>query len=116
MRALTWLWRQFYSRLPVVGLDQSVYGTEPIYYLVVDYSEENATPRWEDSWYIRKDQMLSGLLTDFRFRHLSGAYPTPNEINIERLRVAFFCTPALTMLLCWALFTRQLELDWSLYL
>ena len=38
-----------YTREPISDLDPAVYGDEPIYYLVVDYSESNAGAEWADS-------------------------------------------------------------------
>ena len=72
-----------------------------------DYSEENAAAQWADSWYVREEEQLAGLVTDFRFRHTPGAYPRPNEALIRGLRVFFFVAPVSAMALCWALFTRQ---------
>ena len=74
------------------------------------YESSNATDDWMHSWYIREDQQLAGLLTDFHFRHEPGKYETPNSRTIRVLRLLFFCTPAVTMLLCWALFTEST--DW----
>jgi hypothetical protein len=58
-----------YPTLPYPTISSRRYGTEPIYYLVGEYSEENAADIWEHSWYIKNEQQLSGLLTDFKFRH-----------------------------------------------
>ena len=98
---------QYYTSQRILGLDEEVYGSEPIYYLVSDYSEENAAAQWVDSWYVREEEQLAGLVTDFRFRHTPGAYPRPNEALIRGLRVFFFVAPVGAMVLCWALFTRQ---------
>ena len=98
---------QHYARLRITGLDEEVYGDEPIYYLYPEYSEANAGDKWEESWYVKEGDGTAGLLHDFKFRHEPGAYAMRNAWLIKALRLAFFVTPVATMLLCWALFTRQ---------
>jgi len=94
-----------YSRLAISGLDPAEYGDEPIYYIVTEYDPNNATVDWEGSWYIREDESVAGLLTDFKFRHDPGSYATPNAKLIRWLRYVFFCVPPAVMALCYYLFT-----------
>jgi hypothetical protein len=97
----------FYSKQRILGLDEEVYGDEPIYYLVTSYSDDNAGEHWADSWYVREDQPLAGLLTDFRFRHNPGDYPRRNEWLIRALRALYLAVPFLSVGTCWALYTHD---------
>ena len=84
-------------------------GTEPIYYLVSEYSELNAYgptfAEWLKSWYVRDQDRLAGLLTDFKFRHTPFSYPQPNLARIKHMKEAFLFIPPLSVVFCWALFT-----------
>ena len=97
------------------GLDPKEYGTDPIYYLCPEYSADNAyddqDAQWVNSWYVRTDWELAGLLTDFSFRHHPGDYAQPNRRTIGWIRVVFLATPVCAPLLCWALFTGPTDLE-----
>ena len=94
-----------YSQTPIRDLDPLQYGSEPIYYLVAEYDEANAYggDRWLESWYIRQEERVAGLLTDFHFRHTPGAYPTPHRRIVRVLRLVFFCVPLAALAGCRAL-------------
>lgn len=98
----------FYSKKAIEGLDES-YGSDPIYYLVTEYSEENVDEDgdWAGSWYIKQDQQFAGLLTDFSFRHTPGSYPQPNAAFIELLRYIFLAAPFISTLSCWIAFRED---------
>ena len=91
-----------YATTPISGLDPEEYGTEPIYYLVSEYDESNASPpaQWTQSWYVRQEDQLSGLLTDFHFRHDPNAYPRPNQRLVAMMRLVFFAVPPAALGLC----------------
>ena len=96
---------RFYASTPISGLDPDEYGTEPIYYLVGEYNEANASSPEEgsQSWYVRQEDQLAGLLTDFHFRHQPSAYPRPNQRLVALMRLVFFCVPPVALALCVAL-------------
>jgi len=101
-----------YSAEAVNGLDTEVYGSEPIYYLVAEYDEANSFgaqqwAQWAASWYIKQDDKVAGLLTDFCFRHEPDSYARPNRRLARVLRVGFFCVPPAALAVCWALFTPR---------
>ena len=68
---------KYYATKRIEGLDPNEYGTDPIYYLVSEYSANNATEDYDQSWYIKDEDMYAGLLTDFHFRHRPSDYPRP---------------------------------------
>lgn len=70
---------KYYAALPIAGLDTHLYGEEPIYYLVAEYSDDNSygIDQWNDSWYIRRSDSVAGLLTDFELRHDPTACALP---------------------------------------
>lgn len=88
-----------YSKLAIAGLDPLMYGSEPIYYLVDEYDEENSygIDRWLDSWYVKKEDSVAGLLTDFEYRHSPDKYPHPHNWLIGWLRAFFFLVPLLAV-------------------
>lgn len=92
-----------YAQLPVADLDPAMYGTEPIYYLVAEYDEDNSygPERWAESWYVRQEDKVAGLLNDFHFRHAPGVYPRPNRRLTAVLRVIFVCVPVVAVAACW---------------
>ena len=96
-----------YAALQIEGLDREAYGDEPIYFLVSEYDEGNSygPDQWMDSWYIRQDDQLAGMLTDFHFRHAPGEYPRPGERLVVWMRRAFFAVPFASVALCWGLLT-----------
>lgn len=86
-----------YAGTAIAGLGPD-YGTEPIYYIVTEYDEANAS---DTGWYVRADQKnKSGLLTDFKYRHEPKSYTKPNAAAIKFLRIAYFTIPPLSLLLC----------------
>ena len=96
-----------YATTPIAGLDADVYGDAPIYFLVSEYDEANSfgADRWAESWYIRQDEQVAGLLTDFKFRHSPCEYPQPNAPLVRWLRRVFLLVvPAGSVLACWVLF------------
>jgi len=99
---------RYYSQRSIEGLDES-YGPDPIYYLVVEYSDRNVNEEgaWCDGWYIKQDDQVAGLLTDFNFRHCPEDYDTPSAVLIRWMRFIFFATPVVATLLCWGLFSRH---------
>ena len=72
---------------------------------MAEYDEANAYggDRWLESWYIRQEERVAGLLTDFHFRHTPGAYPTPHRRIVRVLRLVFFCVPLAALAGCRAL-------------
>ena len=87
---------KYYSTAAIPNLDPEEYGEEPIYYIVTEYSPDNATPDdYLCSWYILDSQQVAGLITDFHFRHEPGTYPQPNQRTIAVLHFLFFLTPPL---------------------
>ena len=100
---------RFYATRAIQDLGPE-YGTDPIYYLVSEYSALNAVGptyrEWMQSWYVREADPLAGLLTDFKFRHSPGSYPQPNAYRrIALMKRVFLCIPVVSVLTCWALFT-----------
>ena len=98
-----------YASTPVHGLDPEEYGTDPIYYLVDEYDEGNASgaeskSQWDGSWYIKQEDKVAGLLTDFHFRHSPEAYSRPNDALIRRLRLLFVAAPGLSLTCCFFCF------------
>ena len=67
-----------------------------------EYDESNASPpaQWTQSWYVRQEDQLSGLLTDFHFRHDPNAYPRPNQRLVAMMRLVFFAVPPAALGLC----------------
>ena len=97
-----------YSSLAVDGLDSEVYGTDPIFYLVSEYDEGNSygsasREQWALSWYIKAEDKVAGLITDFHFRHSPETYPRPNAPLIRGLQLAFFTAPVASLALCCAI-------------
>ena len=86
-----------FAKLPVAGLDPATYGEDPIFYLVAEYDEANAST---GSWYVRQEDKVAGLLTDFHFRHAPGTYPQPNRRLAAVLRGGFFCVPVVALAAC----------------
>lgn len=99
---------RFYAAKAISGLDPQEYGTDPIYYIVHEYSESNvdADGEWANSWYVKEEDKFAGLLTDFTFRHSPEDYKRPNRVNIIILRIFFFIAPVAATTGCWFFFTR----------
>ena len=100
---------KYYATKRIEGLDPNEYGTDPIYYLVDEYDEGNASgaeskSQWDGSWYIKQEDKVAGLLTDFHFRHSPEAYSRPNDALIRRLRLLFVAAPGLSLTCCFFCF------------
>ena len=97
-----------YTSAPIEGLGPE-YGSAPIYYLVGEYDEANAYgpsyDEWVNSWYVRQQDRLAGLLTDFHFRHTPEDYPRPWCPRIKALKRSFAALPLASVLLTWAFCT-----------
>ena len=96
----------YYARLPIANLDPELYGTEQIYYLVASYDAKNSygIERWAHSWYVRQEDAVAGLLSDFEIRHCPDDYPQHSRKLIEVLRVLFFCVPIVALAACGVIF------------
>jgi len=112
---------KYYSETSINGLDPTVYGTDPIYYLVTEYDPANAMGCKRDgTWYVlKRDQTwyvlepaltgeeitdmhyLPGTLTDFKIRMHPTEHCRPNDRAIERLRLMTFLTPPTMLGICW---------------
>ena len=97
-----------YTSAPIEGLGPE-YGSAPIYYLVGEYDEANSYgpsyDEWVNSWYVRQQDRLAGLLTDFHFRHTPEDYPRPWCPRIKALKRSFAALPLTSVLLTWAFCT-----------
>ena len=97
-----------YTSAPIEGLGPE-YGSAPIYYLVGEYDEANSYgpsyDEWVNSWYVRQQDRLAGLLTDFHFRHTPEDYPRPWSPRIKALKRSFAALPLASVLLTWAFCT-----------
>lgn len=83
-----------YGKLPIAGLDPELYGTDPIMYMVSEYSAANAS---ETGWYVLEDEDKAGMITDFRIRHDPSVYSHPTDKVVKLLRFLFFFLPVLCL-------------------
>ena len=96
-----------YASTAIADLNPDDYGDEPIYYLVEEYDEANCATRddFSDSWYVKQEDKVAGLLTDFTIRHDPEVYKRPNCRLAGWLRVLFLLVPIAAPAACWVYLT-----------
>jgi hypothetical protein len=92
----------YYKKERIRGLDPAEYGDEPILYLCPEHDPSQARcDENPSSWYVPSDAQLSGLVSDFQFRHAPQAYTSRARLLVLPCQLLLFTGPPTIAVVVW---------------